>query len=539
MPQTAEKEKPPTEDRQLVYEKSQIVLEAVARLNAHEFNEILTKGLKCMTTKQFILILRHFMKPICGNVPLDGSNYIEIVFNFIQRADYPYQNLTKSTLKTPTAPHCLYAIIFFLAWLAEFSTPSDTVVEYVENPYLPSVDFTREFMTKTGIAFQLWNNQEDAENIYDEIFQSYVQLQTGGTTDIEGEVVRLKGQIEELKRQSRPESLQGIYLARRNETNELNQKIEEMIERINSLTRKNKSEKLSLDSVQQTISNLRKEIAEIRNQISKQGMTQNERVEILKNIVQSRQLLQNEKEQTLNLLEEANEKEIIYANLLQKKGKLIGEINNYLYKFASDLVSIDKTGARFDPSQYQIREGENFDGKLVEISEALKAMKIHFENHLKNLKSMKLDLIDQKLKLHAEFTVKSAENTKQNEFFQSIDHAITKAEQKTVQIVETGMQKQHDNIILLRQLTSDINQERNFVEKCAEVNEQLQQNKENFKKLSLEKIKYLYEKRKAEVENFQKTLEEKKKFIEQFNRKRIQFPENVQKIVDELNREDQ
>jgi hypothetical protein len=541
MPQTAEKEKAPTEDRQVVYEKSQVILEAIAHLGAHEFNEILTKGLKSMTTKQFILILRYFLKPICGNVALDGTNYIDIVFNFLQKADYPYQNLTKSTLKTPTAPHCLNAVIFFLAWLAEYSIPPESTFEYVENSFLPSVDFTREFMTKTGISFQLWNNQEHgAENIYEEIAESYIHLRTEGSTDIEADVLRLKGHIEELKRQVRPESLQGIYLAKRNESNELNQRIEALVETINNMTMKNKSSKLELDKLQQKISNLRKEVGEIRAQIAKQGMNANDRIQALKEISQSRVLLQNEKEQTQNLLEEANEKEIIIANLIQKKAKLIGAINNYMYQFASDLVSVNMADVNFDPSKLQIHDNENttdFNIKLFNISEALEAMKTKFENNLKNLNSMRMDLIEQKQQLHSEYVIKLAENTKQKEFFQNIDQEIAKIEQKTVIVVETGMQKQHENSILIRQLTDEITQERNFIEKCNEVNEQLHQHKENFKKVSLEKIKYLYEKRKADVQKYDEMLKEKKKFIQEFNRIQVKIPDNVQKVIDKLQNE--
>lgn len=541
VPQTLEKEKAPLEDRQIVHEKSQIVIDKLIQLNVAEFNDIIIKGLKSMTIKQFIIILRYLLKPICGNVALDGTNYIDYIFTFIQKVDYPYQNLTKSTLKTPTAPHCINVVIFFLAWLAEFSLPPERTSEchnFIANSMFPSVDFIKDFMSKTGQAFQLWNNQEDgADAITQEITDNYIELHTEGSTDVEGEVLRLKGLIEGLKREIRPESLHGTYIAKRDESIRLNQKIEATVESINNLTTKIKQEKHSLDQQKQMIANLNKEVAEIRETITKQGMTMSERVQVLKNLSQARVMLAGEKEQAQNLMEEANEKEIHYANLLQKKSKLIGEINNFIYKFASDLVSIDSKGEIFDPSKVEIRDKDNvseFKNDLVKLVKALNSAKNFFDRNLKDLQQVKHGLIDRKRHLGAEYDLKLAECEKHKEIFLKMDAKIVKIEKKTAEIITNGMQKIHENSMKIHKFSSDIAQTRDFIEQCRETNDQIREKIEEFKENSLAMVKQLYEQKKSEYEEHQKKLNEKKKFIEEFNKIRQPLPDSVRKTLENL-----
>lgn len=548
IPQTAEKEKPPTEDRQAVYEKTQIVMDELSRINVPEFQEILTKGFKSMTTKQFFMILCQFMKPICGNIQLDGSNYIDYVFNFMQIVDYPYANLSKSTLKTPSAPHCQNAIIFFLAWLAEFSVPRQNlneIMEFSEDETFISSDFAKTFMHRTEITFDLWNknNEEAADKLMDETKKMFIDFKTGGpTTSVEDDVKRLEAAIDNLKKEVRPESLDREFNAKKEESKTLRSNLEKFIACKNDRKNKCQQDKEILEKHKSIVNSLNKEIHAIKSQISNQKMTSDVKAEYLRSLTQLRCRLSNEKEQTQNLLEEASEKDIQFSNLIQKKFKMVEELNNFVYKLASDLESISLTDGRFDLSKIEIKKtkiGESslLNKELDNLMDGLNDIKFQFEQDEVKLVKQKNSLLEQKRNLTSELEIVSVENSKQKEILDDIEIDIAKIEKETVEYVQANMQKTNQYILTLKQLNSDIAKSKVLIQQLSSANEQLREQRDKLKIYFLSECKRLHEKRLQDYENLKRKRQVFKSLISEFNKIRKPLPDNVQKMVDSIRQE--
>jgi SMC interacting uncharacterized protein involved in chromosome segregation len=230
VPQTAEKEKAPVDDKAFIHQKTQQVLDELARIGG--FTELVVKGLKSMTHKQFIMILQHLIKPIVPNIQLDGSNYIDYISNFLLTMDYPYSGLSKSSLRTPSAPHCQNSIIILLAWLTEFSVQEHETEHCITEDFASS-EISKMFMQKTADAFILWNNQEEAEDIMEQIRKGYIERNIGAGEDLDTELNRLKVTISELKKEAKPVSLQKSYNEKREEMKKLKLQSEEL-SKINS-----------------------------------------------------------------------------------------------------------------------------------------------------------------------------------------------------------------------------------------------------------------------------------------------------------------
>lgn len=547
VPQTAEKEKPPTEDRQAVHEKTQIVMDELSRLNVPEFQEILTKGLKVMTTKQFIMILSHFLKPICGTVQLDGSNYVEYIFNFMQSVDYPYANLSKSTLKTPSAPHCQNAIIFFLAWLAEFSVPRENVtdmIEFSDDATFLNDNFAKVFMDRTVTTFDLWNNENgEADVLIVETKKQYIEMKTGGSTSIEMDVQRLEADVENLRKTSRPASLAEELETKSKEYKTLRSTVEKSIARKNEQMKKCQVEKENLEKQKNVMKSLKKEIQTIQSQIKHQKMNPKTKVESLKNLSDLRETLAAEKELTQNLLEEASERDIELSKLVQKKFRLVGELNNFIFKLTSDMESLDlKSEERFDPSKFEIKctklgEDSSLNKELDKLVSGLDDVKRYLAEDEERLKQQKTSLLNEKAKLTSILEVANTEFADQSEFCDTQKRKIEKFEQETVQYVKDSMHQVTQYTIELQQLDTEIDKAKDFIEQLKASKQAHRDELEKFKAYGLAQCKELHEKKLKEHEELKKKLEASKALIASFNKIRKPLPENVQKMVDMVKKE--
>lgn len=521
-------------------------MEELARINILEFQEILSKGFKSMTTKQFILILCHFMKPISGNVQLDGSNYIDYVFNFMQIVDYPYANLSKSTLKTPSAPHCQSAITFFLAWLAEFSVLRDNlndIIEFSEGETFPSADFGKTFMNRTETTFDLWNkNNEEADKLMDETKQMFIEFKTGGSGTIAEDVKRLEAAIENLKKDVRPASLDGELSAKNEESKTLRSNIEKFIAHKNDQKSKCKLDKGTLEKHKSLANSLNKELHGIKAQIANQKMTSNMKAEYLRGLTQLRCLLSNEKEQTQDLLEEASEKDIQLSNLIQRKFKLVEELNNFIYKLASDLESIELTKERFDPRNLEIKktkisESSFLNRELDNVTNGLHEVKFQFEQDKKKLEEQRNSLLVQKRQLTSELEIVTAENSKQNEIRDAVEKEIAWCEKEMVEYIQANMEKTNQYTLTLKQLNADIAKKSDIIQQLRTSNVHIREQREKLKTYFLSECKKLHEKRLQDHKNLKQKLQISKTLISEFNKIRKPLPDNVQKMVDTIRRE--
>lgn len=128
-------------------------------------------GLKSMTVNQFYMIMRHFVRLICGKeleTFITGGDPINGILNFMEQVQYPFA-VSKSMLKTPNAPHTFDQIIVMLLWLGSVSSVStiaadDSLLDkylFVKDEQFPNEEYTVLFSKAIQEGYQLWNNESD------------------------------------------------------------------------------------------------------------------------------------------------------------------------------------------------------------------------------------------------------------------------------------------------------------------------------------------------------------------------------------------
>lgn len=546
IPQTAEKEKPPTEDRHAMHEKTQIVLDALGRSNVPEFNEILSKGLKVMTIKQFIMILSHFIKPICGTVQLDGSNYIENIMNLMQAFDYPYANLSKSTLKTPTAPHCQNTIIFFLAWLAEFAELNENVsdvIEYSERDTFITGNFAKGFLEQTEAAFNLWNKEEDTEPMVVDLKRQYIEMKTDGASSIEKDVKRLEADVENLRKMSQPASLNDELNAKSKEAKSQRTTIEKSIARKNEQKKKTQVVKSALDKQKMIVRNLSKEIHQIQSQISHQKMNAETKAKHLRDLTELRTKVATEKERLQESREQVGEKELELSNLVQKKIKLVSELNSAIYNLACDMELLNLSNEqRFDPSRVEIKrtkinESKALNQELDKLTAGLNDVKSLLAEDKKRYDQQQKSFAADKSNLIKALGIASDQHSQQKDLFEDVKMKTEQVDKETGQFVHDNLESAKQNQFELQQLNEDIDKTRYTNSQLEDVIRQLREQREKFKVNAQAECKKLYDRKVQEHEELQQKLAAAKALIANFNKVRKPLPEHVQKVVDEIKKE--
>lgn len=536
---TAEKEKAPVDDRAFIHAKTQQVLEELARLDG--FADLLQKGLKSMTHKQFIMILQHFMMPIAGNVKLDGTNYVEYISNFLNTMDYPY-TINKSSLKTPSAPHCQNSIIILLAWFTEFSVKDDgeQLVKNSLTDDFTSPEISTMFMSKAAKAFELWNNQEEVESdgIMQEIRQIYIEQKIGKDTNLQDELSRLKGQIEQLKKEGKPLSVQKDYIDKRDELKQLVQQCEELRNGNKDLLTKISDMKASLEVKRLLTVKAEQELQALRVKLAKQKMTLEERNLLLMEISQAKSVLASKKQSAMELYEASSENEIQLSKLIQKKFYLIDKLNNFIYKLASDLEIAGMKG-KFDPAEYEIKTTKvaNALGLVGEIEQWNRGLIVLQKQYLKALDLMAQSIVKlsaEKHQLITENAMVLAELENHRLTIEQMNAEEVSIENDLQIYINTMEQNIHQNSILLKKTTEEIEVLKKRILRYREVNAKISADHKAFKEKSLEQCKLMYERRQQEVKLQRQKLNEMNQILLQFEKVQKPFPDNVQNTINEV-----
>ena len=537
MPQTAEKEKAPVDDRAFIQQKTQQVLDELAKVGG--FAELVQKGLKSMTHKQFIMILQHLLRPIVPNIHLDGTNYIDYISNFLVTMDYPYAGLSKSSLKTPSAPHCQNSIIILLAWLTEFSlteNEAESLVEHCITEDFRSSDISKMFMQKTADAFILWNNQEGAEEILQQIRQSYIERNIGAGEDLEAELSRLKSAIDELKKETKPVCLQKTYNEKREEMQRLKQRTDELTKIISDVSHRIKSSTKNLESKQIVEVATVQELKNLQRKLAEQKMSLEEKNKLLIEITQAKSVLASKRCAAMDLNEASMENEIHLSNLIQKKFKLIDKLNNSLYKLASEL-EIAGMREKFDPAVFEIKtkrigEVSSLESELEHLEKGLTDLSAKYNHEMSSINQNRMEIDGQKHRLTTEFEMRSAELTNLKVSLDQVTSEETKMENDLRQYVHEMEEICQRNSSEIKQISDEIQELQLNIKRFHEINAQLAENKATFKAKSIEQCKKLYEKRKEEVEHQRQKLAEMNQIIDHFKKRQKPFPKNVQRIID-------
>lgn len=541
VPMTAEKEKAPVDDKIFIQAKTQEVLEELAGVDG--FSELVQKGLKSMTHKQFIMILQHFLKPIVGNVTLDGSNYVEYIHNLLITLDYPY-TITKSSLKTPSAPHCQNGIVVLLAWLSEFTvkdTEDDPVLRYSTTDDFDTPEQTKMFMQKTADAFLLWNNQQEAEsdNVFKQIRQTYVEqkIRTGADC-LDSEIDRLKLSIENLKKEAKPISLQNQYAEKRQALKSLMQQCEEVNDEVKDNLDKIKSMKAELEKKRAAQASVSQELSLFRSKLSHQKMTSEQKTALLVEVTEKKLVLANDKQTVLELAEAGSENEIKLSLLIQKKFRLIGTLNNFIYKLTSDL-EVAGWKEEFDPTAYEIKttklgEASGLSDEIKHLNQGLIVLKDKYHHTISFNQALIDKLNGEKHQLATDEAISVQELENLQSSIEKISAEETLLETELQDLVHSNAEICNEIVNEIELMDDDIKILNENMMKFHELNPRLAAEQKTFQKASLVKIKEYYNKRKEEVEQHRQQLGEMKQFLSEFSKTNQLFSEEVQKTIDEV-----
>lgn len=535
---TAEKEKPPVDDKLFIQTATVQVMEALA--NVGEFKELTHKGLKSMTHKQFIMLLQHFIKPIVGNVQLDGTNYLEYIYNLLSTIEYPY-TINKGSLKTPSAPHCQNGIIILLAWLSEFSGgEAKAKVAYIATEDFTTSDTTNAYMAKVAESFKLWNNQQEAESeeLQEEIRQMYIEQKIGSGGNIHHELNRLRSSIEQLQKEVKPVSRKDDFNKLREESNRLKVQQQELLKSNQKLSGKIEMLNVELESKQAAEHVVAQELGALRKTLSNQKMTLDGKNEILKEISQLGTLLAQTKEATMKLTEDGTRNEVELSNLILRKFSLIDRLNNSIYKLSSEM-EIAGMREEFNPAAYVIKtkkvgDSKDFDAELEQMSRGLSTLAQKYQNTISFIEQsqMKLEAEKQQLGKEAEVVEKermklkekletlSAEESELDNELRQLRRAYDDAEQNH----EAERKQVAEGIATLEQNIADFNKS----------NALIVEKKASFKQKSIVTCRKFYEDRKKEVEENREKMNKMKAFLAEFNKTDKPFEPDVQKTIDEV-----
>lgn len=492
-----------------------------------------------MTHKQFISILQHFLKPIVGSVLFDSTNYVEYIHNFLISMDYPY-TINKASLKTPSAPHCQNSIILLLAWFSDFSTGTESENEYCTTDDFSTPDISKVFMQKTSEAFILWNNQQETESdeIIEQIRQTYIEKNVGAGGNLDTDISRLKEQIDKLKKEAKPVSQQKNYSERKDELRKLKKRTDELekIYRATCDEISNAQKELKLKQSAET--EAFHELEVLRYKISKQKMSTQEKNNMLIEVSQLSSLLTSKKTAAMELCEASSANDIQLSNLIRKKFLLIEKLNNFIYKLASDL-EIAGLGGNFNPTAYEIETTktggtQKLEKELEQLIQGLKILKEKYQSAIGSVNQNLMKVEAEKHQLITENEMLAADTEKIKQSLYKVTAKEATLEGELPRISHVCEQNYQETVAALKLATTNIETLEKSIEEFTEVNKQILKNTTTFKAQSVQKIRSLYEKRKLEVQEQRQKVVEMNKVVEEFKKTQKPFPENVQRIIDQV-----
>lgn len=525
VPMTAEKEKAPTDDREIIQTYSMKILNELAEIGG--FNDLVQKGFKAMTVKQFNAILLYFLQKIYRNPNL------EKVHDYLLELEYPY-NFPKSSLKTPNAPHCLNSVIVLLSWLQDFTRFEVEPTFYVATEEIPNEEMTKKIMEKTSEMFTIWNNgQIEIDQAAENVNEFYRDLIGVGQSNITTDINSLKDEINHLKKGMKPHSLAAELSDKNQNLNSLNQKITMQQENIKELLRKKENANAELALKRNAERSTYEELQRLQNQLSNQKITMDARHSLLIEITQMKSALVSKKNAVMELRETSSENEIILSNLISKKCQLIDRFNNLIYKMSSDM-EIAGLGDAFDPDEFAIntKNDDEMEKMLDRISHGMKKIK---EIYLSTLSAYKQKLQQFEHESHQLKTESDLQLSKLTQLRSTLEQLTI--EEKNLELecssflhnTQTEHQTHKEQLECIER---EIEERTKGIEQLSLDVEEMMEKRKVFSEKSYSECEKLFQERKSEIEQHRKTLEENNAIINNYHKNKKPLPENLQKTLD-------
>ncbi|CAG9799930.1 unnamed protein product [Chironomus riparius] len=531
---TAEKEKAPTEDRDFIYTKSQQVLEELSKQD--RFNELVQKGLKSMTLKNFISILEYFLEPICGSVPKDfQTNYIDFSHNLLIQLEYPFSN-NKSSLKTPNAPHCLNNIIILLGWLADFSRIDEEAINYKITDELPDIESMKVFMEQTSEAYKLFNDERDYSDIEKKIKETFLEMRGIIGSDVESEKERLQFEIGQLQKESKPLSLLKDFNEKKKQSTELDQKIATHNNNIGDHNRTITNLKSNLALKQQALDHVQKELKTLNNQIKTQLMTLEKRQQILVEITHLKSALMSKRNAVMELTEASSENEIALSNLISKKFQLIDRLNNLIYTLSSELNSAGNTD-EFDPEHYVIKSSNddvNMEGMLNQMHKGLIGLKNKYFRMQAEMKDQIMKTESEKHNCKTQKDILDAKLQQIRKTFEQIVNEESIVEQELSALVHNIQANYYERKEKIKQNEKEMIERTKGLQQLENEVKELREKREDFGAKSVAQCEKLLKERQNEIEARRQFLKENTAAINYYHRNKEQLPQELENMLGEV-----
>lgn len=515
---TAEKEKPPIEDREWLKGKIEQIQDELYKVEGLS-NDFVQKGnLKSMSTKQFILIVIHFIKPIVGKVAMDTSNYVDYIYELLAKLGYPF-TINKSWLKTPNAPHCQNNIIALLGWLCDYSSFEETPINFLSNESM-SAEFLNMFHEKCATGFQKWNNglEDEYEGINSEIRKNYL-IEKIGSDNIEDEIEKVRREYEKLNREARPVNLESDHQQLFEENQNLTHKIDSLRNQHNEKIRLREQAKSELNQKMLAQENAAKDIASMNQRISEQVLKFDQKNKLLQDLNQMKELLQVKKQTNMELNDASSDNEIHLSRLLNKKLTLVDSLNNLIHKIYNDLNSINLAenlcDGKFKPSNCEIRVNSEKD-------QSINDQLSHLIKLFNSLNSELSSIVDS---LKSDCSKLESENNLLESEYESIATQLNGFEAK-----KESLKTERDNLLMeskqvpahleqkLRRLKKEIEETVEKTENCQKMIEVMKQENEKkkleniqFSEKSMAKCRELLAKKQESYNQMVKYLDEAEK----------------------------
>ncbi|XP_055386508.1 kinetochore protein NDC80 homolog [Condylostylus longicornis] len=296
-------------------------------------------GIKNMSTKQFIVIVNHFLKVIGGNRLCVGGDYVESMSKIFNEIGYPH-TIAKSWLKTPSAPHTFPNIILLFTWLLTFMPQGKTndQIEEFENIYAPgNKDFPDKSFALSFIrqAFSAWNNGSD--NVLEEakikLTNEMIQKACGLSSliHLDDEIKSLKNEYDEI--QLNFEEFNHLDT----DFKQKSKKFETLVKSCRSDADEIKHLESQIEMQEKSIKSHEEEFKDIELRVKSQKLSVKQRDSLLVQMNMLNNELKVKKDNISQLQEEGSENQIASARLIHRKTILISKLNTYIHKLFTEI----------------------------------------------------------------------------------------------------------------------------------------------------------------------------------------------------------
>lgn len=416
LPSTNEKAtlRPATDIKKWSIEESTRITEYLRRVQADVGKDFFnrTDGIRSMSTKDLVSILNFFLASVGNRLEIKSAkDYVEETIKSMDKLKYPY-SLTKSSLKTPTAPHSFPNIVQLLSWLKNLHMHQfdqegweDELLVFQENIY-PNLESQKYIQSVSTESFKIWNSNQGEEedqfgDIEDKAIGKIIYEKTGIST------ISKFLQINEQnwkKCESLQKDIANIQIPddQQEKLLTLETKSENYQKEINVLEMNRKCIEVEISEMRSEIDRLQiqdkdllQSIEKLKNAINGQKATVQERDEQVNKILYLEAKVNAAKNTIKEIQENGSNDNVMETRLLSKIPILIGNLKNFMSRvedmtkssvfkniylddnknFQKLLLTVKKIKAIFIEAELKYQEKDNnFQQKVANVKEKSNAL---------------------------------------------------------------------------------------------------------------------------------------------------------------------